>query len=139
MVFREHCASERTTPALEWKLARSAVDGVGFRIGGNTLFYGGAVYAVTDGTAFVDFKLSEKWQLETGLAPLVEACGKLLAERSFLVLSSYAVGTTALAFWNLLDELEGGAVEAGELALVEEGEGGRRLPCGFSARWSRGL
>lgn len=81
----------------------------------------------------------EKWQLETGLAPLLEACGRLCAERSFLVLSSYAVGYTALSFWNLLAELEGGTVEAGELVLTEEGADGRRLPCGFSARWSRDL
>lgn len=81
----------------------------------------------------------EKWQLETGLAPLLEACGALLDERSFLVLSSYAVGYTALSFANLLGELEGGACEAGELALREEGAGGRLLPCGFAARWVRGL
>ncbi len=81
----------------------------------------------------------EKWQLETCLVPLLEACQGLLAEQSFLVLSSYAVGTTALTFWNLLTELEAGAVEAGELVLREEATGGRMLPCGFSARWSRGL
>lgn len=86
----------------------------------------------------------EKWQLETGLAPLLEACAALLDEQSFLVLSSYAVGYTALSFANLLGELAGGGVgggtvEAGELALREEGEGGRFLPCGFAARWVRGL
>lgn len=80
----------------------------------------------------------EKWQLESGLAPLLEACGTLLAERSFLVLSSYAVGCTALTFANLLGELEGGRIEAGELALPEEGANGRLLPCGFTARWERG-
>jgi 23S rRNA (cytosine1962-C5)-methyltransferase len=81
----------------------------------------------------------EKWQLETGLASLLEACGALLDERSFLVLSSYAVGYTALSFANLLQELEGGSVEAGELVLAEEGTGARALPCGFAARWVRGL
>jgi len=81
----------------------------------------------------------EKWQLESSLVPLLDACKELLAERSFLVLSSYAVGTTALTFWNLLQEFEGGAVEAGELVLCEEGAGGRMLPCGFTARWSRAL
>lgn len=81
----------------------------------------------------------EKWQLEDGLLPLLEACAALLAERSFLVLSSYAVGYTAQSFWNLLAEFEGGAVEAGELVLVEQGAGGRRLPCGLAARWVRGL
>jgi 23S rRNA (cytosine1962-C5)-methyltransferase len=81
----------------------------------------------------------EKWQLETSLVPLLEACRDLLEEKAFLVLSSYAVGYTALSFWNLLAELEEGALEAAELVLREEGPGGRTLPCGFSARWSRGL
>ncbi len=96
----------------------------------------------------------EKWQLESGLAPLLEACSALLAERSFLVLSSYAVGYTALSLWNLLGELEGGTVEAGtteastteastveagELVLAEQGPRARRLPCGLTARWMRGL
>jgi 23S rRNA (cytosine1962-C5)-methyltransferase len=79
----------------------------------------------------------EKWQLETGLVPLLDACRRLLAEESFLVLSSYAVGYTALSFRNLLAELEGGTVEAGELVLREQGDGGRDLPCGFTARWTR--
>ena len=79
----------------------------------------------------------EKWQLESGLAPLLEACRKLLAERAFLVLSSYAVGYAALSLRNLLAELGDGAIEAGELVLPEEGPGGRLLPCGFCARWER--
>jgi hypothetical protein len=84
----------------------------------------------------------EKWQLETGLVPLLEACGELLAARSFLVLSSYAVGYSAQSLANLLGELPGGDVEAGELVLAEEsapGRAGRLLPCGFAARWARGL
>src|SRR5262245_1023825 len=74
----------------------------------------------------------EKWQLETGLAPLLEACARLLAERGFLILSSYAVGYTALSFWNLLAELGTGEVEAGELVLREEGAEVRSLPCGIA-------
>jgi 23S rRNA (cytosine1962-C5)-methyltransferase len=84
----------------------------------------------------------EKWQLETGLVPLLEACGELLAAQSFLVLSSYAVGYSAQSLANLLGELAGGEVEAGELVLAEEsapGRAGRLLPCGFAARWARGL
>jgi 23S rRNA (cytosine1962-C5)-methyltransferase len=80
----------------------------------------------------------ETWRFETDLAPLVEACGALLEERAFLVLSSYAIGYSPLAVVNLLEGLEGGTVAAGELVLDEEG-GGRRLPCGFCARWSRAL
>lgn len=81
----------------------------------------------------------ETWQFEEGLAPLLEAARALLAERACLVLSSYAIGYSALAFANLLAEFEGGTVEAGELVLPEHGPGARQLPCGFSARWSRGL
>ena len=80
----------------------------------------------------------EKWQFEAGIVPLLEACGELLAERAFLILSTYAIGNSPLAFANLLEEFEGGMVEAGELALPES-SGDRRLPCGFCARWSRGL
>jgi 23S rRNA (cytosine1962-C5)-methyltransferase len=80
----------------------------------------------------------EKWQLERDLAPLLEACGELLEERAFVVLSSYAVGYTATSLANLLADLGPGALEAGELVLVEEGDGGRPLPCGLAARWSRG-
>lgn len=88
----------------------------------------------------------ERWQLEEGLAPLVEAAAALLDERAFLVLSTYAVGYSPLAFWNLLTDLEGlagGEVAVGELALPEardaraDGDGGRLLPCGFCARWWR--
>lgn len=89
----------------------------------------------------------EKWQLEEGMRPLLEACAELLAERSFLVLSTYAIGHSPLAFANLLGGLEGGRVVAGELTIPEEpGEPGdlqshppRLLPCGSCARWWRGF
>ena len=85
----------------------------------------------------------ETWRFEEGFAPLVEACAELLAERAFLVLSTYAIGYSPLAFTNALAGLDSGAagdvaIEAGELALPEEG-GDRLLPAGFCARWSRGL
>ena len=82
----------------------------------------------------------EKWEFEAGITPLLDACSRVLAERSFLVLSTYAIGTSPLAMANLLGDLEGGDVEAGELALPEtNGSSGatRRLPCGFCARWTR--
>jgi 23S rRNA (cytosine1962-C5)-methyltransferase len=81
----------------------------------------------------------ERWQLEEGLAPLVEAAGELLEERSCLVLSTYAVGYSPLALQNLLGELPGGESSVGELALREEGPAERLLPAGFCARWARGL
>lgn len=81
----------------------------------------------------------ERWQFEEHLAGLIEACAALLAERSLLVLSTYAIGSSPLAFANLLGELPGGSVSAGELALTESGARPRRLPCGFCARWWRGF
>lgn len=86
----------------------------------------------------------ERWQLEEGLAPLVETAARLVAERSFLVLSTYAVGLSPLALANLLEdqrELLGGASEVGELALRESGDprSARLLPAGFCARWARGF
>ncbi|MCB9915750.1 MAG: class I SAM-dependent methyltransferase [Planctomycetes bacterium] len=81
----------------------------------------------------------ERWQLEEGLAPLLEAAHALLEERGLLVLSTYAVGYSPLAFQNLLDDYAGGSSSVGELALRESGEGGRLLPAGFCARWWRGL
>lgn len=83
----------------------------------------------------------ERWQLEEHLAPLVEGCGQLLEERALLVLSTYAVGASPLAFANLLGELQGGNVAAGELAIPESPAQGtsRLLPCGFCARFWRGV
>lgn len=85
----------------------------------------------------------QKWELESGLAPLLEGVAELLEDRALLVLSTYAVGHSALAFANLLGDLglaeRGGAqLAVGELVLPEEG-GGRLLPCGFCARVARGL
>ncbi len=84
----------------------------------------------------------QKWQLEEHLVELLEAVAELLAERSLVVLSTYAVGHSPLAFENLLAEFPGGEVRAGELALEEEPRAGlraRRLSQGFCALWWRGL
>lgn len=80
----------------------------------------------------------QKWSFPRDLAPLLDHCRKLLLEDgpSFLVLSSYAVGYSPLAFENMLREFGPGQVESGELALPEEGSG-RLLPCGFCARFVR--
>lgn len=86
----------------------------------------------------------EKWQLEEQLAALVDDACALLDERAVLVLSTYAIGCSPLAFANLLAD-HGGAgawIEAGELVLAEEPRAGlasRLLPCGFCARLARGL
>jgi len=84
----------------------------------------------------------EVWRFEEGFAPLMEAVSQILAERALRVLSTYAIGYSPVVFTNVLSELSGGAVEAGELALREEERPGlpsRFLPAGFCARWWRGL
>lgn len=83
----------------------------------------------------------EVWRLQEHVADLVEAAGALAADRALVVLSTYAVGHSPLALVHLFDEVGGGTVEAGELAVPEEdadGRPGRPLPAGFCARWARG-
>ena len=80
----------------------------------------------------------QKWQLEDSLAPLLEAAQALLAPRAVLVLSTYAVGYSPLAFSNLLSEFGEGHVQAGELAL-QELNGNRLLPAGYCARFWKGM
>lgn len=79
----------------------------------------------------------QKWTFEEGIVELLAACAGLLADGpAFLALSCYAVGTTPLAFFQMLGELGPGTVEAGELAIPQQG-GERLLPAGLCGRWSR--
>jgi 23S rRNA (cytosine1962-C5)-methyltransferase len=79
----------------------------------------------------------EKWQFEDQIAALLDDCRELLAEGpAFLVLSCYAVGTSPLAFQNLLGDLGLGRVDAGELA-IPQADGARSLPAGLCGRWRR--
>ncbi|WP_421853686.1 RsmD family RNA methyltransferase [Novosphingobium sp.] len=82
----------------------------------------------------------EVWRLEENLPTLIADCARLLdAQSRFLFLTVYAVRMSSLAIGGLLAEaLAGlpGTVEHGELALAEEGEGGRILPTAIFARWS---
>ena len=80
----------------------------------------------------------EKWQFEEHIAPLLDACRQLLAstKNSFVVISTYAIGYSPLAFENMLRDFGDGQVESGELWLPQK-DSDRRLPCGFCARYSR--
>jgi 23S rRNA (cytosine1962-C5)-methyltransferase len=82
----------------------------------------------------------ETWRIEEGLAPLVADCRRLLdAESRFLFLTVYAVRMSSLALAGLLAEMLAdlpGTIEHGDLAVREEGEGGRLLPTAIFARWS---
>jgi len=83
----------------------------------------------------------EVWRLEDGLPPLIADCRRLLDEDSrFLFLTVYAVRMSSLALGGLLAEHFAdlpGTVEHGDLAVREEGPGGRLLPTAIFARWRR--
>lgn len=82
----------------------------------------------------------EVWRLEEGLPGLIADCRSLLdADSRFLFLTVYAVRMSSLALAGLLAEhFEGlpGTIEHGDLAVREDGEGGRLLPTAIFARWS---
>lgn len=80
----------------------------------------------------------EIWELFEHLPPLLKECSALLAPRSSLILTSYAIRASALSLGQLLAESIGdrrGAFEVGELAIREH-EGARRVPTSLFARWS---
>lgn len=83
----------------------------------------------------------EIWRLEEGLPGLIADCRRLLdADSRFLFLTVYAVRMSSLAIAGLLAELFAdlpGRIEHGELAVREEGEGGRLLPTAIFARWRK--
>lgn len=82
----------------------------------------------------------EVWRLEEHLPGLVADCARLLDQDSrFLFLTVYAVRMSSLAIAGLLAEgLRDlpGQIEHGDLAVREEGAGGRLLPTAIFARWS---
>ncbi len=83
---------------------------------------------------------NETWRLEEGLPALVGDCAQLLdADSRFLFLTVYAVRMSSVALAGLLEEKLrhlSGTIEFGDLAVREEGEGGRLLPTAIFARWS---
>ncbi len=82
----------------------------------------------------------EVWRLEEHLPGLIADCAKLLDKDSrFLFLTVYAVRMSSLAIGGLLQEALAhlpGQIEHGDLAVREEGQGGRLLPTAIFARWS---
>ena len=70
---------------------------------------------------------------------LIADCRRLLDVQSrFLFLTVYAVRMSSLALAGLLGEVCAGlpgTVEHGELAVREDGDGGRLLPTAIFARW----
>jgi 23S rRNA (cytosine1962-C5)-methyltransferase len=81
----------------------------------------------------------EVWDIFQHLAPLLRDCAGLLAPgRAALMLTTYAIRASALSMDGLVRECiaaRSGAVESGELAVVEE-SGGRLLPTSLYTRWT---
>ncbi|MGE0768302.1 MAG: class I SAM-dependent methyltransferase [Hyphomicrobiaceae bacterium] len=80
----------------------------------------------------------EVWELMEHLPPLLADCVALLAPRSGIVLTAYAIRASSLSFGQLLAGLlqgRNGSFDVGELAIREH-EGTRRIPTSLFARWS---
>lgn len=81
----------------------------------------------------------ETWRIEMDLPGLIADCRHLVdAQSRFVFLTVYAVRMSPLALEALMQEYFGdlpGQVEAGELAVVEEGDR-LMLPTALFARWS---
>ncbi|WP_225009051.1 class I SAM-dependent methyltransferase [Novosphingobium percolationis] len=84
----------------------------------------------------------EVWRLEESLPGLIGDCAQLLdTDSRFLFLTVYAVRMSSLALAGLLEEALRhlpGTIEHGDLAIREEGDGGRVLPTAIFARWRAG-
>lgn len=78
----------------------------------------------------------EKWVLEEGIAPLMEACSQLLdPQQGFLILNLYSMGFSSWVADNLIKCYFPNAqeVENGDLSFVDRA--GRRLPLSVYARF----
>jgi len=82
----------------------------------------------------------EIWKIETDFLKLIDDCSKILSDNPlFFIVNGYAAGYSSQAYYNaLLPVMKkyGGEFEIGELT-IEESKGGRLLPAGIFARWSR--
>lgn len=80
----------------------------------------------------------EIWRLEESLPIMLDECRQLLSQRPrFVVVTAYAIKTSALGLYYLLRDMLGdlgGAFATGEMVNVER-SAGRLLPTAMFARW----
>jgi 23S rRNA (cytosine1962-C5)-methyltransferase len=78
------------------------------------------------------------WELFESLPALLQDCRALLSPQpSFVILTAYAIRASALSIYYAMQEMTrglNGALETGELALVEK-SAGRLLSTAIFARW----
>ncbi len=92
---------------------------------------------IMDPPAFGHGPNKELWKIEKDFLPFLDDCTKLLSDRPlFFLINGYAAGYSAIAYGNCLQGALKKEVEVGELALQEEGVGGRLLPAGIVARYA---
>lgn len=93
-----------------------------------------------DPPAFGHGPHDELWKFEENFVELMSLCEQLLSDTPlFVLINGYAAGYSPLAFaYNLeaINKKFGGTIEYGDLTIEEQG-GGRLLPAGIFARWSR--
>ncbi|MEO6338823.1 MAG: class I SAM-dependent methyltransferase [Caulobacteraceae bacterium] len=81
----------------------------------------------------------EVWRLFEDLPELVSLCAQLLSDDArFLLINGYAARISGISMAHLLRDAmpgRGGMIDWGELALAEQGEGGREIGLSFFARW----
>ena len=79
----------------------------------------------------------EVWKIEEDLPKLLDACKTILSPKpAFFLINAYTTDLSSLVLHHLMNDLFDKNMEFGELAL-KESTGGRLLPCGIFARWSR--
>lgn len=82
----------------------------------------------------------EKWEFHESFPKLLSLCRQVLSPQPlFILINAYAISSSALMLENVLSDYIadlGGAIEVGELALVEK-SAGRLLSTGIFARWAK--
>lgn len=95
---------------------------------------------IMDPPSFGHGPKDELWKIEEHFLLLMKLCGEILSnDPLFIIINGYTAGYSSIAYENNLKSMMKnykGEIEKGEL-VIEESEGGRLLPCGIFARWSK--
>ena len=95
---------------------------------------------IMDPPSFGHGPKDELWKIEEHFLLLMKLCKEILSDDPlFIIINGYTAGYSSIAYENNLKEIMKeykGEIEKGEL-VIEESEGGRLLPCGIFARWSK--